>query len=272
MKEEEELTYEEAKKPLHGIGDNAKQDFSEAQEIILRNKYDTGSVTDPLPELPNFNGGYIEASKLDIRVGNTVYVLGDDKEYHKMRVEEILAGGSSDFKAYCADDGCRYGLANTFVKPTEQGEENMSKDNMGGVNIIDTTSVTDSEGKEYKFEKLEFEIVISDEFNNKAFGRFKHKAFGWIAFSLTTTGRLSHQHGSFDLTPIKSKWYEDESILSKGVPIVYSRDNTILGVCYSLKDNELLDSAGTALTGVNETGWRLATKQEIDSLFYDGKE
>ena len=40
-----------------------KQNFTEALEIIKRNGIDTGSPTDPLSELNNFNGGYIKASQ-----------------------------------------------------------------------------------------------------------------------------------------------------------------------------------------------------------------
>ena len=50
----------------------------------------------------------------DIVQGHTVYILGDDEEYHKMLIEEVLRP-SDDFKAFCADDGCRYGLSSTYI-------------------------------------------------------------------------------------------------------------------------------------------------------------
>lgn len=41
-------------------------DFSEVFDIIRRNGIDTGSPTDPLPESPDFNGGYIKVSQSNI--------------------------------------------------------------------------------------------------------------------------------------------------------------------------------------------------------------
>ena len=55
-----------------------------------------------------------KATPEDIVVGNTVYLLGDDNEIYTQTIEEVLRP-DHQFKAYVADDGCRYGLAGLYV-------------------------------------------------------------------------------------------------------------------------------------------------------------
>jgi hypothetical protein len=55
------------------------------------------------------------AASDDIVVGQIVYHIdGDDGPFWNI-VEEVLRPNDS-FKAYCADDGCRYGLDGAWVK------------------------------------------------------------------------------------------------------------------------------------------------------------
>ena len=55
-----------------------------------------------------------KAAPKDIVVGNTVYLLGDNMEIYTQTIEEVLRP-DDQFKAYVADDGCRYGLAGLYV-------------------------------------------------------------------------------------------------------------------------------------------------------------
>jgi hypothetical protein len=54
------------------------------------------------------------ATELDIVVGNVVYLIGDDDIMYRKVIEEVL-NPSDLWKAFCADDGCRYGLQDLYV-------------------------------------------------------------------------------------------------------------------------------------------------------------
>ena len=58
---------------------------------------------------------YREATAEDIVNGNTVYVLGDDLALHKKVIDEVLKP-NDQWKAFYADDGCRYGLDGLYIK------------------------------------------------------------------------------------------------------------------------------------------------------------
>jgi hypothetical protein len=66
----------------------------------------------------NFNlekiGLFRKATFKDITEGNIVYLIGDGDEMHKMTIDEVLHP-HDDFKAFCANDGCRYGLRDLWV-------------------------------------------------------------------------------------------------------------------------------------------------------------
>jgi hypothetical protein len=55
-----------------------------------------------------------KATPEDIVVGNTVYLLGDGNEIYTQTIEEVLRP-DDQWKAYVADDGCRYGLDGLYV-------------------------------------------------------------------------------------------------------------------------------------------------------------
>jgi len=80
--------------------------------IIIANKKDKGT---PLA-LPAEEVKYIQASPLHIREGATIFVYGDDNRYHEKKIVTVL-NPYDLWKAYLADDGCRYGLDGSFVSP-----------------------------------------------------------------------------------------------------------------------------------------------------------
>ena len=59
-------------------------------------------------------GLFRKATAKDITEGNIVYLICDGDEMHKMTIDEVLYP-YDDFKAFCADDGCRYGLRDLWV-------------------------------------------------------------------------------------------------------------------------------------------------------------
>jgi len=64
-----------------------------------------------------------QATSKDIVADATVYIEGDDGDLHKKVIEEVLRP-SDEFKAFSADDGCRYGLDGCYIKElaTEDGQ------------------------------------------------------------------------------------------------------------------------------------------------------
>ena len=59
-------------------------------------------------------GLFRPATELDIVVGNIVYLIGDDDVLYRKEIEEVLSPGDP-WKAFCAEDGCRYGLDDLYV-------------------------------------------------------------------------------------------------------------------------------------------------------------
>ena len=51
----------------------------------------------------------------DIVIDTIVYVENDDGDFIKMKIKEVLRPNDS-WKAFCADDGCRYGLEGCYIK------------------------------------------------------------------------------------------------------------------------------------------------------------
>jgi len=59
-------------------------------------------------------GLFRKAEPSDVVEGNIVYLIGDGDEMHKITIEEVYRP-NDDWKAFCADDGCRYGLHDLWV-------------------------------------------------------------------------------------------------------------------------------------------------------------
>ena len=63
----------------------------------------------------------------DIIEGNIVFLIGDSEEMHKITIEDVY-NKNDEFKAFCASDGCRYGLYNLYVLKAEtELEQEISK-------------------------------------------------------------------------------------------------------------------------------------------------
>jgi hypothetical protein len=59
-------------------------------------------------------GLFRKATPEDITEGNIVFLIGDGDEMHKKTIEEVYRP-DDDWKAFCAEDGCRYGLYDLWV-------------------------------------------------------------------------------------------------------------------------------------------------------------
>jgi hypothetical protein len=57
----------------------------------------------------------------DIVQGATVFVFTDDYTLKEMKIDEVLRP-DDQYKAFCADDGCRYGSDGVFVRVDEEGD------------------------------------------------------------------------------------------------------------------------------------------------------
>lgn len=65
--------------------------------------------------LDNESDEFIKASPEDIVVGNIIYIFGDDKKFVEMTINEVY-NPTKLFKAFLANDGCRYGLDGSYIK------------------------------------------------------------------------------------------------------------------------------------------------------------
>ena len=59
-------------------------------------------------------GLFRKATPSDIVENNIVFLIGDGNEMHKMTIIEVLRP-DDEWKAFCADDGCRYGLYDLWL-------------------------------------------------------------------------------------------------------------------------------------------------------------
>ena len=59
--------------------------------------------------------GYRKAEAKDIVEGNTVLLIGDGNFPYEMVIDEVLRP-NDPWKAFDADDGCRYGLEGLYVR------------------------------------------------------------------------------------------------------------------------------------------------------------
>jgi len=62
----------------------------------------------------NSIGIFRRAVSKDIVKGNIVFIYGDENVLTKLTIEEVY-NTTDDWKAFCASDGCRYGLLDLFV-------------------------------------------------------------------------------------------------------------------------------------------------------------
>lgn len=95
---------------FYGCGDESEwEDVS--SEFTVSSDIPTGNILTNLDTLDMLR----PATSRDIAVGNVVYIIGDHNYLHKKVISEVIDVGSM-FKAFCAEDGCRYGLDGLYIQ------------------------------------------------------------------------------------------------------------------------------------------------------------
>ena len=159
-------------------------------------------------------------------------------------------------------------------------EDKMNLDGITGDEMlsdgVETISIIDEDGKVYEFEKPEFDGEIVKVvgifiigYTNEIFGAYPHS---WNKLTGECTDGDSEEYRKYDLTPIqkKKKWYENED----NFPALVSYNSTDQGdlfcTAYKYEDEFLYDELDKSIAHLNQC--RLSTKQELNSLYYEGKE
>mgnify|MGYP006995583509 CR=1 FL=1 len=131
-------------------------------------------------------------------------------------------------------------------------------------------SITADDGTVYEFEKPSFEcelLKVVDELNSQCIIGYTFKnnrvlATKWhIDGCEMFTGTFSQ---NVDLTPIAKPWYENEA----NFPALVTKDGDTFQVWQKHFFERMLES----MLDDFANGWRLATKQEVDSLYYQDKD
>jgi len=227
---------------------------------------------------PNFNNGYIKASQEDL--SEVVVLLSNlhipfnntphDTDLHKITIE----GNEIKFypsMAYVKDLNQFYinNKALSWDEPHKPLEE-MTPEYEGGVKGFSDkeiepisaknaqVEITSDDGTVYEFEKPEFECELYAVKTNSQdiviIGAIKNKQDVWWESKWSISGK-DFNSATFNLTPIKQK----EEIQFPALMTTEYKE-------FTNANNK--DTLQTLL----KMGWRLATKAEIDSLFYEGKE
>lgn len=70
------------------------------------------------------SGVFRKAEPKDIIEGKTVFLVGDEDILYRLVIEEVLRP-DDQWKAFSADDGCRYGLEDLWVVTTPNDSTGM---------------------------------------------------------------------------------------------------------------------------------------------------
>ena len=87
------------------------------------------------------------ATATDITEGNIVYLVGDGDVLYPKTVAEVLYP-DDDWKAFCAEDGCRYGLYDLWVLKTGTELIQQIRDAQNVIATIKRLVCPESDGKD----------------------------------------------------------------------------------------------------------------------------
>jgi len=222
---------------------------------------------------PNFNSGYIKASP-------EAYDLLVEMGYGKppMGVKELLSWryilipdgnlmlhglntNAYDAKQFYINNGA---LSWDEPEGKEDGQMEMENVNNSVSDSINTNkldnqspSITDDDGKEYKFEKPDFIVKLLCVAEGYIFGYIKDDVGLLPASHQWNLNGYGIDNSDYNLTPIKP-WYEEEANFPAFViNLGYSKGKVIL----NKKQAE----------NMQMERWREATKEEHASLYYKDK-
>lgn len=138
---------------------------------------------------------------------------------------------------------------------------------------VEIISIADEGGKVYEFEKPEFEceLLAIDDSNQIVGLTYPNGQKTLTCFNLQgeafeIVDELIRWHNK-DLAPIKPKWYEDET----NFPALVVNKSGDYQKVVKLEDNVMIFSCGQLHIDRFNSEWRLATKEEALSLYYEGK-
>lgn len=160
--------------------------------------------------------------------------------------------------------------------------EKIDSEALGGVadaireKELKTISIKDEQGKEYKFEKPEFEceLLYVDKLERVYFVSY-NTVYSWrnnivLLISTEDSYDIGDVNYKINLTLIKPKWCEDKSNFPAFVYDEFSGE--LLKVTSLNKIGNCIQYKTPIGLSCDFDKFRLATKEEVMSLFYDGKE
>jgi len=140
---------------------------------------------------------------------------------------------------------------------------------------METISIKDKNGKIYEFEKPEFECELLKVKNGMIYGIATNHQNSVCSFQWNTAGSIysttaSSLKGSGvrNLTPVEPKWYEDENNFPALVKFGNQKSFDTVDY-YKHEKNEIWNHQGGYY---KPKEIRLATKEEVLSLYYKDKE
>lgn len=130
---------------------------------------------------------------------------------------------------------------------------------------METISIKDENGKEYVFEKPEFECELLKVVNGciVAYVVYSGNNFAVLYY---TDGKAVSLPEKFDLTLAKPKWYEDEDC---GRAVVFLDENGEFDHVNVLYGDDFKKTSNLKAVEGKPNGWRLATKEELLSLYVE---
>lgn len=137
--------------------------------------------------------------------------------------------------------------------------------------------VADEQKQECQFAKYGFEVP---EFQCEILSKYGSWLMGYVVINQgqapTPCMWFEHDgacsiHAEYNLTPVKKPWYDTVDWKS-GVPIIDTDTNKFHGIGYHRYKNSIETQRGvTIIQDITCDEWRLATKEEVLSLFKEEK-
>lgn len=144
--------------------------------------------------------------------------------------------------------------------------------------FVSTISITDEQGKEYKFVKPEFECELLKEVRDYFIGYFFNadsevaEAVCWRKDGKAFTtfgivGSMDKRISDYNLTPIKEAWYDNVKPFTL---VIHTVDNKTMYIVDYIEDGNAYDKDDTLIDVVDKL--RIATPKEHAKLNYQDKE
>ena len=207
-----------------------------------------------------FNDGYIVASEesynLLVKIGYQCRGYNPEKDMVFYTNHARFIGRKENFrdKQFYINNGRL-----SWNKPKEELEDSSilhSDIRMRKEDFV--ISIKDDNGVVYEFEKPDFECELLKVYGDYMIGAtLSETGKTWMEEKWTIAGKSKH-HKKWNLTPLKKEWFKDEN----NFPALVIGSNELFVI-------DTITSLGILKIESNEL--RLATKEELNSLYYEGK-